>query len=62
MMEAYTTGDCTKKEIAAHFNVHHSTVSRTINKAETIDMRLQHPSLLRELMLIANQALRHSHL
>lgn len=55
-------GNVRRKEIAAHFNVHHSTMSRTIKKAETIDVRLQDPSLLRELMLIANQTPRLSHL
>ncbi len=34
MVEAYSSGDYTMKEIAAHFNVHYSTVSRAIKKAE----------------------------
>ena len=38
MVEAYSTGDYTMKEIAAHFNVHYATVSRAIKKAETINV------------------------
>lgn len=34
MVEAFITGDYTMKEIADHFQVHYSTVSRTIKKAE----------------------------
>lgn len=37
MVVAYSTGDYTMKEIAACFNVHYSTVSRAIKKAETGD-------------------------
>lgn len=34
IVEAYLTGDYTMKDIAGHFNVHYSTVSRAITKAE----------------------------
>lgn len=34
MVDAYATGDYTMKQIAEHFTVHYSTVSRAIKKAE----------------------------
>jgi len=34
MVQAYSTGDYTMKEIAGYFDVHYSTVSRAIKKAE----------------------------
>jgi transposase-like protein len=34
MVQAYSTGDYTMKEIAGHFDVHYSTVSRAIKKSE----------------------------
>ncbi|MCP4408634.1 MAG: transposase, partial [Gammaproteobacteria bacterium] len=34
MVQAYYTGDYTMKEIAGHFDVHYSTVSRAVKKAE----------------------------
>jgi hypothetical protein len=36
IVEAYTTGYYTMKEIAEHFRVHYSTVSRAIKKAEEV--------------------------
>jgi len=38
MVQAYSTGDYTMKEIAGHFDVHYSTVSRAIKKAEAGDV------------------------
>ncbi len=38
MMKAYSTGDYTMKEVAAHFNVHYATVSRAIKKTESTDV------------------------
>ena len=37
MVEAYRTGDYTMKDIASYFNVHYSTVSRAIKKAESVN-------------------------
>ena len=37
MVEAYQTGDYTMKDIASYFNVHYSTVSRAIKKAESVN-------------------------
>jgi len=34
MVEAYSTGDYTMRSIADYFNVHYSTDSRAIKKAE----------------------------
>ena len=41
MVEAYRTGDYTMKDIASYFNVHYSTVSRAIKKAESVNAWLQ---------------------
>jgi predicted DNA-binding protein YlxM (UPF0122 family) len=38
MVQAYSTGDYTMKEIAKHFDVHYSTVSKAIKKAELDDV------------------------
>ncbi|MEN8131066.1 MAG: hypothetical protein ABFS45_12900 [Pseudomonadota bacterium] len=38
MVQAYSTGDFTMKEIAGHFDVHYSTVSRAEKKAEAGNM------------------------
>lgn len=37
MVAAYQTGDYTMKDIASFFNVHYSTVSRAIKKAESVN-------------------------
>ena len=37
MVNAYNTGNYTLAQIAEHFNVHYSTVSRAVKKAEMIN-------------------------
>jgi predicted DNA-binding protein YlxM (UPF0122 family) len=38
MVQTYSTGDYTMKEIAEHFDVHYSTVSSAIKEAEASDV------------------------
>lgn len=40
MAQAYLSGDYTMKEIAEHYNVHYSTVSRGLKEYEVLDCKI----------------------